>query len=307
VQNYGHASVFGGQAIDLYENNAYRSIAWQGRRNWSTQFPFSVRLRIIPQASGFPIDTTNIFTAANSQGIARGGMFIWWFSDGTFQLTSFTNSGTVAFNRVTTTPVSGVAGQAMDIMFSFSGSNNANGCKFSIDGVLNDQFTASVDPTAYDSERGYNSIKSIYLGFSTITYFALNELTIWDTEEPVVYAARTGFESISAFDELANTDPGQGNVRSGTGYVSAGVAKTGTVNIPSLENTKVGVSGDGGVGTYNGSDRWTSPAPGQLALGVQLKSNSTTANLTGTLDSVTNYLVGGDLEGQSTEAVLELS
>lgn len=57
---------------------------------------------------------------------------------------------------------------------------------------------------------------------------------------------------------------------------------TGTLVVPSLENTKIGVNGDGGVGTYDGSDRHTHPLASELKSGVQVKNNSLTNNLTGT-------------------------
>lgn len=66
--------------------------------------------------------------------------------------------------------------------------------------------------------------------------------------------------------------------------------RTGTATIPSLANTKTGVAGYGGTGTYDGSDRWTDPGEANVANGVQYKANSTTNNKTGTLSSVTNNI-----------------
>jgi hypothetical protein len=116
-----------------------------------------------------------------------------------------------------------------------------------------------------------------------------------------------------------NTDAGAANVKTGTSYVYEGTSTTGTYDgsdrwtspsagdlrsgiqlksnstslnltgtmvAPSLANTKIGVAGDGGTGTYDGSDRWTSPSAGDLRSGTQLKSNSTSLNLTGTMVGV---------------------
>ncbi len=74
--------------------------------------------------------------------------------------------------------------------------------------------------------------------------------------------------------------PTAANTRSGV----AVDATTGTLVVPTLANTAIGIAGDGGTGTFDGSSRWTSPGAGDLRYGVQLKSNSTSLNLTGTLD-----------------------
>lgn len=70
--------------------------------------------------------------------------------------------------------------------------------------------------------------------------------------------------------------------------------------VPAIaSNVKINVSfgpAGGLTGTYDGSDRWTSPTAAQLLLGVQLKSNSQTNNLTGTLTSIspgTDKVVNG--------------
>jgi hypothetical protein len=64
---------------------------------------------------------------------------------------------------------------------------------------------------------------------------------------------------------------------------------SGSLVVPSLANTAIGVAGDGGNGTFDGSTRWTCPnSAGRLYFGDTLKCNSLTANLTGTLQPVTN-------------------
>jgi hypothetical protein len=73
------------------------------------------------------------------------------------------------------------------------------------------------------------------------------------------------------------------NVRSGTDRGDGVDAGTGSLTVPALADTKIGVSGDGGTGTYDGSDRWTDPGEANVASGVQYKANSTTNNKTGTL------------------------
>ncbi len=92
-----------------------------------------------------------------------------------------------------------------------------------------------------------------------------------------------------------STDPGIANVRAGTDYTIDDEDLTGTLVAPSLANTKVGVSGDGGTGTYDGSDRWSDPGVENVESGVEYKANSATDNRTGTYDPVTgNYTDPGE-------------
>ncbi len=81
------------------------------------------------------------------------------------------------------------------------------------------------------------------------------------------------------------TDPGESNVRSATAYKANSTSnnKAGTCVVPTAANTKTGVSVDvsPGVGTYDGSDRWTDPGQGNVAFGVAYKANSTSNNRTG--------------------------
>ncbi len=126
--------------------------------------------------------------------------------------------------------------------------------------------------------------------------YQLNEAVFWDgVETPSTYGARTDFITASAFEGYSRTDPGVANVRNGTAYTYAGVALTGTAVIPTLANTKTGVAGDGGTGTYDGSDRWTSPLAAELLSGVQLKSNSTSLNLTGTFTTPTAAQIAAEI------------
>lgn len=94
-----------------------------------------------------------------------------------------------------------------------------------------------------------------------------------------------------------STDPGVGNVRLSTAYTINGVAKTGTVTVPTAANTKTGVAVDvSDTGTYTGSDRWSDPAIANVSVGVQYKADSTTNNRTGTLQTATLQFPNVDLQ-----------
>jgi hypothetical protein len=104
------------------------------------------------------------------------------------------------------------------------------------------------------------------------------------------------------------TAPSAGDLRLGTQLKnnSTVLNLTGTLVAPSLANTKTGVSGDGGTGTYDGSDRWTAIAESKVENGYAYKSNSVTDNMTGSLATgVTNIMQNQVLEPGSFEAVLE--
>lgn len=99
------------------------------------------------------------------------------------------------------------------------------------------------------------------------------------------------------------TCPSAGDLRSTASALkcnSTSTNLTGTLVVPTLANTKIGVSGDGGTGTYDGSDRWTCPSSaGRLYSGDQLKCNSTSLNFTGTLNPVTNVFCQATLSSQN--------
>lgn len=75
--------------------------------------------------------------------------------------------------------------------------------------------------------------------------------------------------------------PATTDVRSGSVFNYG--ASTGSLVTPALSAVKIGVAGDGGVGTYDGSDRNTDPLVANVKAGVTYKSNSTSVNRTGTL------------------------
>jgi hypothetical protein len=132
---------------------------------------------------------------------------------------------------------------------------------------------------------------------------------LFDNAENHVYAARSDFYTVAALDGESYSDPGVANVKTGTGYNYAGAAQVGTYDgsdrwsdpgvanvrngnaykanstsnnrtgslvAPSLANTKIGVAGDGGTGTYDGSDRWSDPGIHNVATGIQYQVNGAT-------------------------------
>jgi hypothetical protein len=87
------------------------------------------------------------------------------------------------------------------------------------------------------------------------------------------------------------TDPGVGNVRLGITYTFNSVSQAGTLVVPSLANTKIGVAGDGGTGTYDGSDRWSDPGIAHVEQGTSYKAGSVTVNRAGTLENPSDAVI----------------
>lgn len=88
----------------------------------------------------------------------------------------------------------------------------------------------------------------------------------------------TGYTDLGAAQRQAFL-PTASDLRSGTVVDTV----TGTLTVPSLANVKTGVAGDGGTGTYDGSDRWTDAGEANVRSGTAYKANSTSNNKTGTL------------------------
>lgn len=81
------------------------------------------------------------------------------------------------------------------------------------------------------------------------------------------------------------TDFGNSNIKSGQSgkYNATSNNRTGTLVAAAKASTKIGVTADDGPGEYDGSDRWSAPDDNDLRAGIQLKNNSTSLNLTGTM------------------------
>lgn len=257
VVNLGHASVFGGQAIDLIALGDTRAIIYSGGANWITGSNiFSALFRVVPNWTGNPAGVRRIVQIGGSASPAwAGGMLLEIQTDGKLFCVArdASDKGTVLFSFTTASALSFTSGQATDIMIVSDGTRvyvSQEGVEIH-DGAL----------TSTAAQLGAIVAGGIRLGpYPWDGYY--NEVVFWNSAEPHEYSPRTDFISVADFEGLAAP--------------SAGQVKIGEVVI-------------GVTGTYDGSDRWTSPqASDYLATAPALKSNSLTTNLTGTLvaDSV---------------------
>lgn len=178
-----------------------------------------------------------------------------------------------------------------------------------------------VDPTSFGARSTFITASA----FEGLSYSDPGASSV-KTGTSYTYAGVSNTGTYTGSDRW--TDPGVANVRSGTAYKADSTSnnRTGTASIPAASNVLVGVAVDattgtyvgvtagevktgtsfgvGLTGTYDGSDRWTCPIAGQLTTGVQLKCNSTSLNLTGTRDTVTNTMSNATMSGQRTSATL---
>ncbi len=182
-----------------------------------------------------------------------------------------------------------------DIFFRWDGTTTSNKAQIYIDGVLLVQGTSGLArPNDDRNQINYISIGSAAFDVQN-TIIDVNEYIIWDSyEDPTNIgltsgtgslngSSRTAFVNCAAFNGATYTDPGITNIRNGTAYTFAGASETGSLIVPSLANTKTGVAGDGGNGTYDGSDRWTDAGQANVRNGTAYKANSTSNNKTGSL------------------------
>lgn len=128
-----------------------------------------------------------------------------------------------------------------DLVLTWDGTTTANAVKFYIDNTLLGQGTAAA---VVNSTFDWRSCTSICVGGvsgANNCRMFVNEMVWWDgVIDPgsvaltsgtgaLDGAARTAFVDVASFDGLSSSDPGIGNVRSGTSYTINGVSYTGTM------------------------------------------------------------------------------
>ncbi len=316
------AGAIGSSAIKLGNPAASVGITWLGRENCPTTQAFTViiRMKVFSQASMaglFGMGTYGGGSTGGYPGISYG-----LGNTSHFRSRSTITTGSVALNSsdidYTGDGMIVDGSSYVDVTWTNTRATAANGFNIYIGQTLAGSSTNSfASATPIDTlEWGV-----ILLGFNAIfnqSNCYVSELLILDNiwspaNIPLVgggtglSTGRTAFIDVSNYQGLSwpvvastlttqtwreygvlktglATLPTASNVKTGSGlYGVSGTGSTPSLTVPSLANTKTGVDGDGGTGTYDGSDRWTAPAAGDLRNGTQLKNNSTSLNLTGTL------------------------
>ncbi len=183
------------------------------------------------------------------------------------------------------------SGTYYDFVFTWDGTTTANAAKVYIDATLLGQVTAGQALTASWKSEYFNPIIIGSGSDVTVSNYSLDEFVIWDSViDPTAVAlvsgtgslngaSRTSLVDAAAVDAsvwtalaaskiqnaqtqtqagivvtgtLVSTDPGIANVRSGTGYTIESAALTGTLDLPSIADVKLGVQFDNTTktGTY---------------------------------------------------------
>ncbi len=298
-------SCFGGYAIQ--SNTAagdYREWYYSAKGNWvrGTR-TFSMLVRAATTYSGTPPNDINLMRVGEPRSnTVYGGARIWLQDNNTALFMAQPKNG--LSNHLLTAPsLAGnplVAGVFKDYMLT---ANDATGKWYaSIDGVQVGTGDLAGDGNgAWD----FDSLVAPSIVFGTWPFQGwINEALIWDTCEPHVYSPRTGWLACADFDGTTYSDPGVSNVKNGTSYTHAGVAKVGTANIPQVGDVRLGVATGSGTGTlrvptqsqvktgilfdeddsmvglYNGNDRWSDPGQANVREGVGYLANN--VNKTGT-------------------------
>ena len=326
------AGYLSGNYIDISDTARVKSLVFNGKGNTSNSRSMSILLRFAPTYTGAPAARRMIWSISTGLGtstaylelfheVTSGNLVLIGKNEGGFATASTINLGAWT---------AGVSGTIYDFLFVWDGTTAANGMKLYIDNAL--LGAGGTATNALFSSWNNTYFKSIALGCGingTVGAMRVDEFVIWDGAQSSSVcalvggngaldgAARTALVDCTAFDGTSYTDPGVANVKTGTAYTQVGVSLvgtydgsdrwtapsvgdlragiqlknnstsinlTGTLVAPSLANTKTGVAGDGGTGTYDGSDRWTDPGEANVRLATAYKANSLTNNKTGTLD-----------------------
>ena len=297
IANLGHASVFGGQAIDLRLVGDTRSLIYPALGNWvnNTRI-FSVRVRIVPDwADGNPPSDYRVLRIGNLGSIqVNGGILIMVQDNGTIRVQGCAGYDTGANIFLQASPAQAfLKDQAFDIMITSDGAR----LYASFEGVeILDVALDSVIATSIFNSIVANSIVLAPYPFDGY----INEVNIWDTCEPHEYAPRTDFLTCDDFDGTLSTDPGEPNVLDGQAYVINGVPKlgtheeappatqpdeedvregvvyndaanTGTLKVPSADDVRLGVDVDNTEGTC------AVPDPADVREGVAVDDTEGTA------------------------------
>lgn len=296
VTSSADAGALSGSLIDLTAATN-KSLIYNGKANAGESRAFSVLLRLKSNYTGF----ANIRTLFQL-GMGRGGtgpFLEFWHANATGNITAFGNNeaNTRTFNSATFGSWNPTSGQYFDLFFSWDGTTTASAAKFYIDAVSLGNVTAGAALTSSWKSDYFNPI---HLGstqdVTTSNYF-LDEFVIWDSVEVPTNitlvsgaggslngASRTSLVDCVSIDKSSWTTLAASNIRLSSTQTQAGATVTGTLASPALSDIKIGVAGDGGTGTYDGSDRWTDAGVTNVRLSTAYKANSTSNNRTGTLD-----------------------
>jgi hypothetical protein len=236
--------VFGGKLIDMSGNSANAALGYMAGENWATGVAgFTLLMRIVPNWSGVPGTTQNLFIIGDSSGSICQGVQMDVNSSGVIDVRARNADATACYaDRLyaPSTPAfpTFISGQAIDLWLRWNG---LGGQPFELwaaaPGQVPTQLTNSGANNAYENGdvRGLFCALSMRLGINFVfdgfqTNYGINEFALWDSfEDPTSYGARTGFISAPNLQGYSYSDPGATNVAAGISYQFAGVTEVGTL------------------------------------------------------------------------------
>lgn len=292
-------TAIGGSALSLDAGDAStqnRNMNFHGRilgPSTSRKYSVLVRIKLDSATYGGHIGfwLLGVPTSMTPSGFGLGRL-----SNGDCRTIAGDQLGVNRLNSNFTTSWSPTTAAWLDFLYTIDATLTTNNVKMYVDGSQLGS-SLSFNATTHWPDNPADYINNLILGRVSwdvgTTFSRFNEVVIWDEiVNPASVAlvggtgalngaSRTEFVDVPEFDGSSYSDPGEGNVRLGTAYIFAGASKSGTVVVPSLANTKVGVAGDGGVGLYDGSDRWSDPGEDNVLFPIDYKANSLTDNKQG--------------------------
>lgn len=248
------AGVFGSSVINLQNATYARMLMLPGSTNWTENTAFAILARIVPNWTGNPAGTQVVLQVQAcdiSGNRVKNGIFLWINTSGQLFVQLQDRYGTVIFNANTSSACGFVAGTPIDLMFSCDGLTTAGAAQMSVNGTavaMSSNTLTGIRQASLPHLAG-----TMFCGSAdtaTVCNYDLNELVIWNNNQSVTTPlGRSGFISTTAFDGLADADPGPANVRSGIAYTINGVSETGTLDLPATTNVRAGTTYDGGTKT----------------------------------------------------------
>lgn len=293
ASQYGTVSIVAGAGTGIIEDSyinldqgafGQRGLVYDGNLNLPVTQKCSVLIRCSPG------DTTNLLNLFYFGGQASnwGNQSRFNGAGGLSTTCNQTPAGASLINQTGTLSYS--AGTWYDLVWVIDGTLTTGALKFYVDGTLITTSAFSATRAALTEFMG----SAICIGMQNTvgqnqTRIKLGEFVIWDEIiDPTASglnlsgSGRTSFVTSTAFDGTS-TNPGISNVRLATNYTITGTKYTGTLVVPALSDTKIGVAGDGGTGTYDGSERYTDLDQSQVQDTIAFRYNSLTNNRVGTL------------------------
>lgn len=266
-------------------NTVIAGLVFAGRKNTPAS-AFSINFRV-----GFAVNTglMGLFCLCNGPSTIINAIQL-YYSSGTLHFIWVDNQGNQRVNVVATfTPT---VNRFYDIFVRWDATTGTNKAQVFADASLLASGTSTLARPADDRQQTGCIVIGATAPDVTGTAIDTNGFTIWDSyEDPTAIplvggtgalngSSRTQNINSTAFDGALSMGAGAANIRTGVSETIAGVVIPGTLVVPTLSNTKTGVAGDGGAGTYDGSDRWTALTAAQIKHGLTPLVNA--ATVTGT-------------------------